>query len=72
MTFTVKSTTAGADVFTATDTTDSITITQTATVTFTIAPADANQSTLTPVSSSITANGSATQVLDRPGQGLQR
>ena len=63
VTFTVKSTTAGADVFTATDTTDSITITQTATVTFTIAPADANQSTLTPVSSSITANGSATQVL---------
>ena len=35
VTFTVKSTTAGADVFTATDTTDAIAITQTATVTFT-------------------------------------
>jgi hypothetical protein len=34
-TFTVKSITAGADVFTATDTTDSVTVTQTATVTFT-------------------------------------
>jgi len=36
-TFTVKSTTAAADVFTATDTTDSVTVTQTATVTFTAA-----------------------------------
>jgi hypothetical protein len=35
VTFTVKSTTAGADAFTATDTTDSVTVTQTATVTFT-------------------------------------
>ena len=34
-TFTVSSTTASANIFTATDTTDSITITQTATVTFT-------------------------------------
>ena len=33
-TFTVKSVTVGADVFTATDTTDSVTVTQTATVTF--------------------------------------
>ncbi|MEI7899513.1 MAG: invasin domain 3-containing protein, partial [bacterium] len=38
-TFTVKSTTVGADVFTATDDTDSLPITQTATVTFTTVPA---------------------------------
>ncbi len=35
MTFTVKSTTAAADIFTATDTTDSVSVSQTATVTFT-------------------------------------
>lgn len=35
VTFTVKSSTAASDTFTATDTTDSVTITQTATVTFT-------------------------------------
>jgi hypothetical protein len=35
VTFTVKSTTAGGDIFTATDTSDSLTITQTASVTFT-------------------------------------
>jgi hypothetical protein len=59
-TFTVKSTTAGADIFTATDTTDSVTVTQTATVTFTAGAANAAHSTLSPAAVSITAGGSTT------------
>jgi hypothetical protein len=63
VTFTVRSTTAGADVFRATDTTDTVVITQTATVTFTPGSAIAAMSTLTPTSASIVANGTSTQVL---------
>jgi hypothetical protein len=45
VTFTVKSTAAGSPVFTATDSSDSVTVTQTATVTFTVAPPVANPAT---------------------------
>jgi len=57
-TFTVKSTTAGAPVFTATDTTDGLTVTQTATVTFTAGAVSAAQSTVGASPSSLAPNGS--------------
>ncbi|NCO39384.1 MAG: hypothetical protein GW892_11835, partial [Armatimonadetes bacterium] len=57
VTFTVKSTAAGAAAFTATDTTDSVTITQTATVTFTAGPVSASQSTVTASPTSVVADG---------------
>ena len=61
VTFTVKSSTVGTPVFTATDTTDSITVTQTATVTFTANPAaSGSQSTVVATPSSVVANGSST------------
>jgi len=63
VTFTVKSATTGADVFTATDTTDSVTITQTATVTFTTGPASPATSTITAAPTSITANGTSTSTI---------
>ena len=50
VTFTVKSTTAAADVFTATDTSDSVIVTQTATVTFTAGAANRLGFTTQPVS----------------------
>lgn len=63
-TFTVKSTTAGSDVFSATDTTDSnLAITQTASVNFTnVAPVASNQSVSTDEDSTKAINLSATDV----------
>jgi len=58
VTFTVKSTTAGSPVFTARDTTDSLTVTQTATVTFTAGAVSATQSTVGALPSSLAPNGS--------------
>jgi predicted outer membrane repeat protein len=57
VTFTVKSTTAGADAFQATDTDDSLVITPTATVTFIIAGV-LDHITLSPSSATITGGGS--------------
>jgi hypothetical protein len=57
VTFTVKSTTAGADAFQATDTDDSLVITPTATVTFIIAGV-LDHITLSPSSATVTAGGS--------------
>jgi len=62
-TFTVQSTTAGADVFTATDTTDSVTVTQTATVTFTAGSVTAAQSTVTASLTSLPPDGSTTSTV---------
>ena len=62
-TFTVKSTTAAVDVFTATDTTDTITVTQTATVTFTAGAVTAAQSTVSASPSSVTADGTTTSTI---------
>jgi hypothetical protein len=56
VTFTVKSTTAGADAFAATDTDDSLVITPTATVTF-ISAGALDHITLSPSSATITAGG---------------
>jgi hypothetical protein len=53
VTFTVKSTTAGADVFTATDTTDSVTVAQTGTVTFTAGAASQVVFTTQPSASTV-------------------
>lgn len=60
VTFTVKSTTVGADVFAATDVTDSnLVITQKATVTFTATAATAAQSTVSASPNSVVADGVA-------------
>jgi len=63
--FTVKSSTTGVPVFTATDTTDNnLTITQTATVTFSAAPvASAASSTVTAAPSPVVADGSSTATI---------
>jgi hypothetical protein len=58
VTFTVKSTTAGADAFQSTDTDDSLVITPTATVTFNVVAAALHHITLIPASATITAGGS--------------
>ena len=64
VTFTVKSTTPGTPVFTATDTSDSVTITQTATVTMTAPPpADVAQSTVVAVPTSLVADGTSTSTV---------
>jgi hypothetical protein len=64
VTFTVKSSTAGSPVFTATDTTDSVTVTQTATVNFTVpAVADAAHSTVSASPTGLLANGTATSTI---------
>jgi lysophospholipase L1-like esterase len=61
VTFTVSSLTTGSPVFTATDTTDTVTIVQTATVTFTAnPPASPGQSTVSASPASVPANGSST------------
>ena len=58
VTFNVTSATTGAPVFTATATTDSVTVSQTAEVTFTeLPPADAGTSTVTASPGSVVANG---------------
>ncbi|MEI6607150.1 MAG: invasin domain 3-containing protein, partial [Verrucomicrobiota bacterium] len=64
-TFTVKSTTIGTDVFTATDVTDGVTVNQTASVTFTAAgtAVSASNSTVVAAPSSVLADGSATSTL---------
>ena len=62
-TFTVKSSSAGADVFTATDTTDSVTLTATATVTFTAGAVTAAQSTVTASLPSLPPDGSTTSTV---------
>jgi hypothetical protein len=62
-TFTVKSTTAGADVFQATDTTDSLVITQTATVTFTAGAVNAGVSTVSGSPTSVPADGATTSTI---------
>jgi len=64
-TFTVKSTTAGTDVFTATDGTDGVVITQTASVTFTAAGTAVSAATSSVVAApaSVLADGSTTATL---------
>jgi len=63
-TFTVKSLTAGTDVFQATDTSDSnLVITQTASVIFTALPASAANSTVTASPTSVTADGTSTSTV---------
>jgi YVTN family beta-propeller protein len=61
VTFTVKSTTAGADAFAATDADDSLVITPTATVTF-ISAGALDHITLSPSSATITAGGSQSYI----------
>ncbi len=63
VTFTVKSTTAATDVFTATDSTDSLTLAQTASVTFTVGAVSAAQSTVTASPTSVVADGSTTSTI---------
>ena len=63
VTFTVKSTTTGAPVLTATDTTDGVTVTQTATVTFTVGPVNAGSSTVSASPTSVPANGVGTSTI---------
>ena len=63
VTFTVKSTTAGAPVFTATDTSDSVTVTQTATVTFLSDVVSAANSTVAASPASVEADGSSTSTI---------
>lgn len=60
--FTVRSTTAGTEVFTATDTTDTLAITQTASVTF-ITSADAGLSTVAAVPSQVNADETTTSTI---------
>ena len=65
VTFTVKSSTAGSPVFTATDTSDSptVTVTQTATVTFLAAAVSAANSTVEASPASVIADGSTTSTV---------
>ena len=64
VTFTVKSSTPGSPVFTATDGTDSVTVTQTASVTFApLPPADAGNSTVSASPGSVVANGVSTATI---------
>ena len=64
VTFTVRSTTAGTDVFTATDVTDaSLVITQTASVDFTVGPVSAAVSTVGSAPGSVVADGIATSTI---------
>lgn len=64
VTFTVKSTTPGSPVFTATDTNDSVTVTQTATVTFNpAASVDAGTSTVSASPGSLAADNIATTIV---------
>jgi hypothetical protein len=63
VTFSVKSATAGTPVFTATDTTDSITVTQTASVTFAASAVSAANSTVTASPATVTANGISTSTV---------
>ncbi len=58
-TFTVNDAAVEATVYTATDTTDALTVTQTATVTFVVGPVTAAQSTVSTAPASVTANGVA-------------
>ncbi len=63
VTFTVTSTTAGTPVFTATDTDDSVIVTQTATVDFSAGAVSAAQSTVAASPTSILADGTATSTI---------
>ena len=64
VTFTVKSTTTGSPVFTATDTTDTVVVTQTATVNFTaVPPANVAQSTVTASPTAVPADGVTTSTI---------
>ncbi|MCX6872981.1 MAG: Ig-like domain-containing protein [Verrucomicrobia bacterium] len=62
-TFTVTSTTAGADVFSATDTEDSVMVAQTATVTFTAGAVSSTASTVTSSPSSVIIDGVSTSTI---------
>jgi len=62
VTFTVSSATPGSSSYTATDTTDSVTVTQAATVIFT-GPPNAGTSTVAAAPSSVPANGSSTSTV---------
>ena len=59
-TFTVSSTTIGADVFAATETADNVTVAQTATVTFTAGAVDAGTSTVVAAPAIVPADGTTT------------
>src|SRR5437879_13200467 len=62
-TFTVKDTKAEAVTYTATDTTDSVTITQTATVTFTAGAVNATHSTVGATPATVVADGTTTSTI---------
>ncbi|MCX6872612.1 MAG: Ig-like domain-containing protein [Verrucomicrobia bacterium] len=57
VTFTVKSSMAGAAIFTATDTSDGMVVTQTATVSFTVGAVTATNSTVTAAPGTVVADG---------------
>ena len=63
VTFTVKNTKAEAVTYTATDTTDSVTVSQTATVTFTVGPVSATVSTVVANPTSVVADGATTSTI---------
>ncbi|MCX6880240.1 MAG: Ig-like domain-containing protein [Verrucomicrobia bacterium] len=63
VTFTVTSTTAGAPVFTATDTDDNVVVTQTATVTFTVGAVNAGTSTVAAAPTKVQADGATTSTI---------
>ena len=62
-TFTVKSTTAGTVTYTATDTTDNLTVTEKAQVAFQPGPVDAGKSTVSANPSPVVADGTATSTI---------
>ena len=63
VTFSVSSLTPGSPVFTATDTDDSVTVTQTASVDFTVGPVDAETSTVAALPTSVPTDGSAASTI---------
>ncbi len=62
-TFTVKDAAVESTTYTATDTTDTVTVTQTAAVTFTAGPVTAAQSTVSAAPASVVADGSTTSTV---------
>ena len=63
VTFAVTSLTPGSPVFTATDSDDSVTVTQTATVDFTLGPVFADTSTVVASPTAVLADGSSSSTI---------
>src|SRR5207237_184795 len=61
--FTVKDASVESVTYTATDSTDTLTITQTATVTFTVGPVTAGTSTISATPTSVVADGATTSTI---------